>query len=182
MSWIWILLAAFGLFDDKHHVNCAQDKVSFQRKSSIFPRCTATTSGYAFSWAINNCLQDTVFCVFAQTHYIEYYVTEYQSFSEVQPVWIEFSIFSTGYQSKRKDPSLFKLFTHCRGGEKGRIFYFPWGCQLDEKGKQPRLGFGSISSSSCRAGSKDIPDPLSPLLPIVHRPRQVFRTTSRILT
>ena len=39
-----------------------------------------------------------------------------------------------------------------------------------------------ISSSSCRAGSTDIPDPLSPLLPIVHRPRQVFRTTSRILT
>ena len=38
------------------------------------------------------------------------------------------------------------------------------------------------SSSSCRAGSTDIPDPLSPLLPIVHRPRQVLRTTSRILT
>ena len=37
-------------------------------------------------------------------------------------------------------------------------------------------------SSSCRAGSTDIPDPLSPLLRIVHRPRQVFRTTSRILT
>ena len=37
-------------------------------------------------------------------------------------------------------------------------------------------------SSFCRAGSTDIPDPLSPLLPIVHRPRQVFRTTSRILT
>ena len=33
------------------------------------------------------------------------------------------------------------------------------------------------SSSSYRAGSTDIPDPLSPLLPIVHRPRQVFRTT-----
>ena len=27
------------------------------------------------------------------------------------------------------------------------------------------------SSSSYRAGSTDIPDPLSPLLPIVHRPR-----------
>ena len=40
----------------------------------------------------------------------------------------------------------------------------------------------SSSSSSYRAGSTDIPDPLSPLLPIVHRPRQVFRTTSRILT
>ena len=39
-----------------------------------------------------------------------------------------------------------------------------------------------ISSSSCRTGSTDIPDPLSPLFPIVHRPRQVFRTTSRILT
>ena len=39
-----------------------------------------------------------------------------------------------------------------------------------------------ISSSSCRAGSTDIPYPLSPLLPIVHRLRQVFRTVSRILT
>ena len=40
----------------------------------------------------------------------------------------------------------------------------------------------SSSSSSCRAGSTDIPDPLSPLLPIVHRLRQVFWTTSCILT
>ena len=38
------------------------------------------------------------------------------------------------------------------------------------------------SSSSCRAASTDIPDPLSPLLLIVHRLWQVFRTTSRILT
>ena len=38
------------------------------------------------------------------------------------------------------------------------------------------------SSWSCRAGSMDIPDPLSPLFPIVHRLRQVFWTTSGILT
>ena len=38
------------------------------------------------------------------------------------------------------------------------------------------------SSLSYRVGSTDIPDPLSPLLPIVHHPRQVFRTASRILT
>ena len=31
--------------------------------------------------------------------------------------------------------------------------------------------YKSSSSSSYRAGSTDIPDPLSPLLPIVHRPR-----------
>ena len=37
-------------------------------------------------------------------------------------------------------------------------------------------------SSSCRAASTDIPDSLSPLLPIVHRLWQVFRATSRILT
>ena len=43
------------------------------------------------------------------------------------------------------------------------------------------LSNSSSSSSSCRAGSTDIPDSLSPLLPIVHRPRKVFRTTSRIL-
>ena len=38
------------------------------------------------------------------------------------------------------------------------------------------------SSSSCRAASMDIPDPLSPPLPIVHRLWQVFRATSSILT
>ena len=40
----------------------------------------------------------------------------------------------------------------------------------------------SSSSTSCRAASTDIPDPLSPLLPIIHRSWQVFRVTSRILT
>ena len=40
----------------------------------------------------------------------------------------------------------------------------------------------SSSSSSCRARSTDIPDPLSPLLPIVHRLWQVSWATSRILT
>ena len=44
------------------------------------------------------------------------------------------------------------------------------------------MTMSSSSSSSCRAGSMDIPDPLSPLFPIVHRLRQVFWTTSRILT
>ena len=38
------------------------------------------------------------------------------------------------------------------------------------------------SSSSCHAGSTDIPDPLSPFFPIVHCLRQVFWTTSCILT
>ena len=38
------------------------------------------------------------------------------------------------------------------------------------------------SSSSYRAASMDIPDPLSPLLPIIHRLWLVFRATSRILT
>ena len=40
----------------------------------------------------------------------------------------------------------------------------------------------SVSSSSCRAASTDIPDPLSPLLPIIHRLWQVFRVTSCVLT
>ena len=40
----------------------------------------------------------------------------------------------------------------------------------------------SSSSSSYRAASTDILDPLSPLLPIVHRLWQVFRATSSILT
>ena len=39
-----------------------------------------------------------------------------------------------------------------------------------------------ISSSSCRAASTDIPDPLSPLLPIAHRLWSVFRAKSYILT
>ena len=37
-------------------------------------------------------------------------------------------------------------------------------------------------SSSYHVGSTDIPDHLSPLLPIVHRLQQVFWATSRILT
>ena len=36
--------------------------------------------------------------------------------------------------------------------------------------------------SSCRAAGTDMPDPLSPLLPIVHRLWQVFRAKPRILT
>ena len=39
-----------------------------------------------------------------------------------------------------------------------------------------------ISSPSCRAISRNIPDSLSPLLPIVYCFRQVFRATSRIGT
>ncbi len=35
------------------------------------------------------------------------------------------------------------------------------------------------SSSSCRAASTDIPDHLSPLLPITHRLRQVLWVTNR---
>ena len=38
------------------------------------------------------------------------------------------------------------------------------------------------SLSSCRAASTDIPDPLSPLLPIIHRFWLVLKATSRILT
>ena len=39
-----------------------------------------------------------------------------------------------------------------------------------------------ISSSSCHAASTDIPDPLSPLLPIVHHLWQVFRASPHIVT
>ena len=39
-----------------------------------------------------------------------------------------------------------------------------------------------MSSSSCCAANMDIPDPLSPLFPIVHRLWQVFWATSCILT
>ena len=39
-----------------------------------------------------------------------------------------------------------------------------------------------LTSSSCRATSMDISDPLSPLLPIIHRLWQVFRVTSCVLT
>ena len=45
-----------------------------------------------------------------------------------------------------------------------------------------RLFGKSSSSSSCRAASTDIPDHLSPLLPIIHRLWQVFWVTSCILT
>ena len=45
------------------------------------------------------------------------------------------------------------------------------------------LSYTSVSSpSSCPAASTDIPDPLSPLLPIIHRLWLVFSATSHILT
>ena len=42
--------------------------------------------------------------------------------------------------------------------------------------------YNRSGSSSYRAARMDIPDPLSPHLPIVHRFWQVFRATFRILT
>ena len=50
-----------------------------------------------------------------------------------------------------------------------------WGKNLDS------FSHLDSSSSSCHATSTDIPDPLSPLLPIVHRLWRVFRATSHIL-
>ena len=44
------------------------------------------------------------------------------------------------------------------------------------------ISSSSSSSSFCRATSTDIPDPVSPLLPIVHRFWEVLRSTSPILT
>ena len=44
------------------------------------------------------------------------------------------------------------------------------------------ISSSSSSSSSSRAASTDIPDPLFPRLPIIHRHRQVFGVTSRIIT
>ncbi len=53
---------------------------------------------------------------------------------------------------------------------------------LEHQNNLQRIYISSSSSSSCRAASMDIPDPLSPLLPIIHRLWQVFKATSRILT
>ena len=65
-------------------------------------------------------------------------------------------------------------FTFCQRSENtlGHSYF----CTSD------RIGSLSSSSSSCSAGSMDIPDPLSPLFPIVYRLWQVFWTTSHILT
>ena len=57
--------------------------------------------------------------------------------------------------------------------------------QISAKSLYKRLQWVYIyhhHSSSCNAASTDIPDPLSPLLPIIHRLRQVFRVTSCVLT
>ena len=74
-----------------------------------------------------------------------------------------------------------KLIKMKEGGrEKERKIYI--GKNNRRRGRRIVIKMLSSSSSSYRAGSTDIPDPLSPLLPIVHRPRQVFRTTTCILT
>ena len=62
---------------------------------------------------------------------------------------------------------------HCGGDKSTTTGHQPMARESDAT---PQLGV----SSSCRSASTDIPDPLSPLLPIVHRLWQVFRATSRI--
>ena len=48
--------------------------------------------------------------------------------------------------------------------------------------KQSKHKIEFLSSKPCRAACANIPDRLSPSLPIIHRLRQVFRVTSRVLT
>ena len=55
-------------------------------------------------------------------------------------------------------------------------------CPGYKKMHEEVLHLWKVSSSSCRATSTDIPDPLSPLLLIVHCFWQVLRGKSRILT
>ena len=50
-------------------------------------------------------------------------------------------------------------------------------CAIPSRIAKYIIFFREISSSSCRGASTDIPDPLSPLLPIVHRFWQVLRAT-----
>ena len=59
-----------------------------------------------------------------------------------------------------------------------KFFSFISTCLIVSASQIPKY----LSSSSCRAASTDIPDLLSPLLPIIHRLWQVFRVTSRVLT
>ena len=56
------------------------------------------------------------------------------------------------------------------------------GVNNDNEKRSISCNIADKSSSSRRAASTDIPDPLSPLLPITHRLRQVFRVTSCVLT
>ena len=57
-------------------------------------------------------------------------------------------------------------------------------CRMYVRAGRPSFArpYVGVLWSSCHAASTAIPDPLLPLLPIVHRLWQVFRTTSRILT
>ena len=59
----------------------------------------------------------------------------------------------------------------------GRVF----ASGLGDQGSVPGCVISSSSSSSCHATITDIPDPLSPLLPIIHRFWQVFRATYKRL-
>ena len=58
-------------------------------------------------------------------------------------------------------------------------------CNCKSRDNCPMNGLcylNDVISSSCRAASTDIPNPLSPLLPIIHCLRQVFRITSCVFT
>ena len=68
-----------------------------------------------------------------------------------------------------------------RGGGKKYIKSETLEIELSNYGSKLKYTSSSSSSPSCRAALTDIPDPLSPLLHIVHRLWQIFKDTSCIL-
>ena len=63
------------------------------------------------------------------------------------------------------------MYTTIRVQILDEVVYFLQGAITFGKGMNPIILSLFMDLSSYRAGSTDIPDPLSPLLPIVHRPR-----------
>ena len=94
----------------------------------------------------------------------------------------EFSFSKTGCRTDAKEPSLPNYYY---GGRIAGFIPLP-PCEMQTCNVIERLienwNWINKSSSSCRAACTDIPDPLSPRLPIIHRLRQVFGVTSRIIT
>ena len=95
--------------------------------------------------------------------------------------------FETGCLTKAKEPNLPNYLPVAGGRTDIALWHHVESCnatqyEINSVSFSIWKFISSSSSSSYRAGSTDIPDPLLPLLPIVHRPRQVFRTSTCILT
>ena len=158
--------------------------MAFDHKSQQFLAMAPKTVGIKYSY-------DIVIRTFG--YYSKSRTLYYRLRKDFQLPWLATLGRITSKVSKLNEKSfLLSIFNSSNTSQKGcivlhHVIYMKkmllyHGEQLFGKSVDNPSLLAQSSSSSCRAASTDIPDPLSPLLLIFHRLWQVFRATSRILT